>query len=82
MQIEMARKPKAARSAPAVAPTEISSVPEQCNVAAPKASTSSELGKEHFSTKIKRLWPDWDKPDGKDPNRPCRVFADGEDLDV
>mmetsp|Transcript_4071 Transcript_4071/g.6943 ORF Transcript_4071/g.6943 Transcript_4071/m.6943 type:complete len:393 (-) Transcript_4071:541-1719(-) len=75
----MARKPKAAKTAPVVAPTEISSLPisERCNGAAPKASTSSELVKEDFATKIKRLWPDWDKPDGKDPTRPCRIFADG-----
>mmetsp|Transcript_22186 Transcript_22186/g.48704 ORF Transcript_22186/g.48704 Transcript_22186/m.48704 type:complete len:374 (-) Transcript_22186:383-1504(-) len=73
----MARKPKSNRGQKADG-GEIAAEADQCgvNTRSPKAS-SSTAAEIDPTERLLELWPDWDQPDGTDPDRPVRVFADG-----
>eukprot|EP00976_Prorocentrum_cordatum_P079915 1183767-Prorocentrum_minimum.AAC.3 len=78
----MARKPKSSCSAMETNGGEIASVSDRCGVDAQveqiPEKPSSRTDPSDPTERLLQLWPDWDQPDGSDPNRPVRVFADGE----
>mmetsp|Transcript_13066 Transcript_13066/g.15764 ORF Transcript_13066/g.15764 Transcript_13066/m.15764 type:complete len:351 (+) Transcript_13066:188-1240(+) len=57
--------------------TEIEASIDETVTEAPEPQNDFEETVRKNIEELQRLWPDWDKPDGNDPKRPVRVFADG-----